>query len=71
MSLRTSRAHAPAEVVIDRARCNSCGLCTKVCNMTLVMVAGELTVDQSRLWGCIGCGQCVIGSIICGSQCVV
>ncbi len=59
MALRTSRAYAPAEVVIDRSRCNNCGICTKVCNMTLSMRAGELIVDQSRLWGCIGCGQCV------------
>ena len=31
MALRTSRAYAPAEVVIDRSRCNNCGICTKVC----------------------------------------
>ena len=59
MSLRTSRAYEPAEVFIDRALCNDCLLCTKVCDLTLRRLHDKVVIDQSRLWGCIGCGQCV------------
>ncbi len=59
MSLRTSRAYAPAEVTIDHERCNNCLLCAKVCNLTLYAERGKVRMDPSRLWGCIGCGQCV------------
>ncbi len=60
MSLNFGRGGGTAEVTIDREKCSQCGLCVQVCKGNpLYFEAGEVQVDQSRLFGCIGCGQCM------------
>lgn len=60
MALKTARYTDSAEVQIDHDLCVGCGTCVKVCKgAPLVMVEGQVKVDQSRYFGCIGCGACV------------
>lgn len=72
MVLKTGRAYAPAEVIIDRERCTGCGLCVKVCKGQPLSLhensSGKtVLVDQERIFGCIGCGQCVT---VCPEECI-
>ena len=68
MSLDFGRVKGTADVVIDYDTCNACGLCVKVCKgAPLYMEEGIVKVDQSRLFGCIACGQCVC---ICPLNCI-
>ncbi|NMC54534.1 MAG: 4Fe-4S binding protein [Chloroflexi bacterium] len=61
MAIKTSRAEGVAEVRIDEEKCSGCGLCVKVCKgAPLTMRDGKPTVDQTRLFGCIACGKCVV-----------
>ena len=60
MGLNFGRGKSSAEVTIDYSKCNSCGLCLKVCRgAPLYMKEGKVCVDQNILFGCIGCGQCM------------
>ena len=45
---------------VDSDRCTVCGACVQVCKgAPLFLDAGRVRIDQSRLFGCIGCGHCV------------
>jgi ferredoxin len=60
MALKTARFDTPATVEIDASRCSSCGACAQVCRgAPLVMRDGQVHIDQSIGFGCIGCGQCM------------
>jgi len=68
MPVNTRRAKGTAEVRIDYVVCNACGLCIEVCKgMPLYMENGRVEVDQSILFGCIGCGQC---AAVCPKLCI-
>ena len=59
MSIKTSRAEGVAEIRIDYAKCNACGLCVAVCKgKPLYIENRKLMVDQSIIFGCIACGHC-------------
>jgi ferredoxin len=58
MVLKTSRTSELAEIFIDYNKCNMCRLCLRVCKGPLYEENGKILIDQSRLFGCIGCGQC-------------
>ena len=69
MSIRTRRAKGNAEVIIDHELCNLCGLCVNVCKGKPLYIENDrLHVDQSILFGCIGCGQC---AAVCPQKCIV
>jgi len=69
MPLKTRRAKDTAEVMIDYALCNGCGLCAEVCKgQPLYVNNGQVKIDQRRLFGCIGCGHC---AAICPQSCIV
>ena len=60
MSIKTSRTSGTAEVQIDHEKCNRCGFCIEVCKSFVLLKKNErIHVDQTRLFGCIACGQCV------------
>jgi len=68
MPLDFGRAPGVAEVIIDRDKCTVCGLCARVCNGgPLYVDGGQVCVDQTRLFGCIACGQCVA---VCPNECI-
>lgn len=58
MVLKTSRTAELADILIDYNKCNMCRLCLRVCKGPLYEENGKILIDQSRLFGCIGCGQC-------------
>ena len=60
MSIKTSRTSGVAEVIIDQNKCTRCKFCLSVCKgMPLYFENDQIKVDQTRLFGCIACGQCV------------
>lgn len=60
MSLKTGRFYDCAEVKIDKDKCTLCGLCVKVCKGAPLFIEDKMVkVDQNRVFGCIGCGQCM------------
>ncbi|NLF44795.1 MAG: nitroreductase [Syntrophomonadaceae bacterium] len=68
MAIKTGRADKAALIILDRARCNNCGLCAEVCKgAPLYMEEGKLIIDESRWFGCIGCGHCMC---ICPQECI-
>lgn len=67
MAIKSTRTKETARVRIDHSRCKACGLCAGVCGMTLYMVGGKVCIDQSRLFGCIGCAHCMT---VCPEGCI-
>ena len=68
MSLVTSRTNENAKVKIDFTQCSDCGLCSVVCrDLTLTMQNGKINIDNSPLFGCTGCAQCVA---VCPEDCI-
>jgi ferredoxin len=60
MAIMTAEAAGVADVSIDFARCDACGLCVEVCpGAPLLKGEHGIEIDQSRMFGCIGCGQCM------------
>lgn len=49
-----------ASPVIDKDKCNDCGLCAKLCGgQPLLHVDGRVVIDPDSALGCMGCGQCM------------
>ena len=67
MAIKTNRTQENAQVTVDQQRCRHCGLCAVVCGATLRLQNGQIIVDQEKLFGCIGCGQCVA---VCPENCI-
>ena len=68
MGIKTSRADEPAHVYIENDKCTLCGQCVNICGgKPLYISDGKVQVDQSRLFGCIGCGHCMA---ICPQNCI-
>ncbi len=68
MAIKTARADGAAQIKIDTAKCNDCGLCAEVCKgAPLYMAEGKLIIDQPRFFSCIGCGQCMC---VCPRECI-
>lgn len=69
MAIKTRRAKGNAEVIIDHQECTLCGLCVEVCKgKPLYIENDKVQVDQSILFGCIGCGQC---AAVCPKRCII
>lgn len=60
MAIITSRTNENGRIQILYDRCNSCGLCVKVCkDFSLIMRNNKLEVSDHPLFGCTGCGHCM------------
>jgi len=60
MSFTYGRGKGNASIQIDEGKCTVCGLCVEVCKgAPLLLVDNKTRVDQSQLFGCIGCGTCM------------
>lgn len=60
MAIITSRTSENARISIYYDRCNSCGLCVKVCkDFSLIMENRKPVVSDHPLFGCVACGQCM------------
>lgn len=68
MAIITSRTNENGRITFIYDRCNSCGLCVKVCkDFSLVMKDNKQTVSDQSLFGCMACGQCMA---ICPTQAI-
>jgi nitroreductase/Pyruvate/2-oxoacid:ferredoxin oxidoreductase delta subunit len=68
MAIITSRTRENAKVEIDYDICNNCFLCEHICpGKPLFIENGRVQVDQSRIFGCIGCGLSVT---VCPEDCI-
>lgn len=68
MPLSFGRGGGAAQITIDAQNCTLCGLCVRVCKgAPLYIENGVVQVDQTRLFGCIGCGQC---AAVCPQDCI-
>jgi ferredoxin len=69
MALNFGRTRGTATVRVDEQVCTTCGLCVKVCKgAPLYIVDGHVCVDQTRYFGCIGCGHCMS---VCPHGCII
>ena len=60
MAIITSRTNENGQIVIRYEKCNSCGLCVKVCkDFSLEMADDKPVVSKHPLFGCMACGQCM------------
>jgi nitroreductase/NAD-dependent dihydropyrimidine dehydrogenase PreA subunit len=60
MAIITGRTSENGKINIWYDRCNSCGLCVKVCkDFSLIMDKGKPVVSDTPLFGCVACGQCM------------
>jgi len=60
MAIITSRTNDNGIIKIFYDRCNSCGLCVKVCkDFSLVMENNKLAISSHPVFGCVACGQCM------------
>jgi NAD-dependent dihydropyrimidine dehydrogenase PreA subunit/nitroreductase len=60
MAIITSRTNENGRIHILYDRCNSCGLCVKVCkDFSLIMENSKPVVGNHPVFGCIACGQCM------------
>ncbi len=60
MAIITSRTNENGRIAIDYERCNSCGLCVKVCkDFSLKMENGRPVLSNQPLFGCMACGHCM------------
>jgi nitroreductase/NAD-dependent dihydropyrimidine dehydrogenase PreA subunit len=60
MAIITSRTSENGRITFLYERCNSCGLCVKICkDFSLKMENGKPVVSDRPVFGCIACGQCM------------
>jgi len=60
MAIITSRTNENARITFLYDRCNSCGLCVKVCkDFSLKMENNLPVVSTNPVFGCMACGQCM------------
>lgn len=60
MAIITSRTNENGRITIRYEKCNSCGLCVKVCkDFSLEMKDNKPVAGNNSLFGCIACGQCM------------
>jgi len=60
MAIITSRTNENGQITFIYERCNSCGLCVKVCkDFSLKMENDRPVLSDQALFGCIACGHCM------------
>ena len=68
MAIITSRTSENGRITFLYERCNSCGLCVKVCkDFSLKMENDKPVLSDSPVFGCIACGQCMA---ICSTRAI-
>jgi len=60
MAIITSRTRENGQITFIYDRCNSCGLCVKVCkDFSLKMENNKPVLSENAVFGCIACGHCM------------
>lgn len=68
MGVISSLGDAPGKPVIDREKCNACGLCSTICPVeVLTKDDNGIEINNNNAFGCIACGQCMM---VCPLECI-
>jgi ferredoxin len=60
MAIITSRTNENGRITFNYERCDSCGLCVKVCkDFSIEMDNNKPVVSNRALFGCVACGHCM------------
>jgi nitroreductase/ferredoxin len=60
MAIITSRTRENGRITFSYDRCNSCGLCVKICkDFSIKMENDKPVLSENALFGCIACGHCM------------
>lgn len=60
MAIITSRTNENGQITFQYDRCNSCGLCVKICkDFSLKMENNKPVLSDQALFGCVACGHCM------------
>ena len=60
MAIITSRTNENGRITFIYEKCNSCGLCVKICkDFSLKMENGKPVLSNQALFGCVACGHCM------------
>ena len=60
MAIPTSRTRDKAEIQINEAICNGCGLCIEVCkDFSFQLIGKKAALTNNPLFGCVACGHCM------------
>ena len=60
MAIITSRTNENGRITFVYEKCNSCGLCVKICkDFSLKMENNRPVVSDQALFGCVACGHCM------------
>lgn len=60
MAIPTTRTTEAAEISIDYAKCNGCGLCVEVCkDFEFKIIKGKVVPSGTQLFGCVACAHCM------------
>jgi nitroreductase/NAD-dependent dihydropyrimidine dehydrogenase PreA subunit len=61
MAIPTTRTNESANILIDKNKCNGCGLCVEVCkDFSLELKDKKASLSDQSVFGCIGCGHCMM-----------
>lgn len=60
MAIITSRTNENGRIAFSYEKCNSCGLCVKICKDFSLKMDNDLpTLSDQALFGCMACGHCM------------
>jgi len=60
MAIITGRTNENGRITFSYEKCNSCGLCVKICkDFSLKMENDRPVLSDQALFGCVGCGHCM------------
>lgn len=60
MAIITSRTNENGRITFSYEKCNSCGLCVKICkDFSLKMENDRPVLSDHALFGCVACGHCM------------
>ena len=60
MAIITSRTNENGQINFIYDRCNSCGLCVKICkDFSLKMEGNKPMLSEGAVFGCMACGHCM------------
>jgi len=60
MAIITSRTNEIGRITFQYDRCNSCGLCVKICkDFSLKMENNKPVLSDQAVFGCVACGHCM------------
>lgn len=67
MAVKHSIYHETGKILVDRQRCNLCGVCVKTCAVEALQIKDEAVQQINASFGCVACGHCMM---VCPENCI-